>query len=822
MPAATLRSRDSIRFACAAGSANGRSRAAALAARPASHSATHDGGGGAAPVGRLRRAGEQEEQAQGVLARVLRGRARAVVRGTVEVDVDGDLVRRGPAALAQTPRRRAGFAHLAPPAGRREVLAGTSGRRVRGEGADLFGGQSGQGGLRAGARDATAVERRKPTTGDTRYRLRMEPEPTGAPASAPEPAAPQPAVERAGDDGGRPLVALLAATAAVVIAILGVRASFLGSEASAAWQTAVRQEVKRAAATVEDIRYLYENEALPALQLVKVQLLEEEYQRAADAAADGPVEDALEAEAGRYRQLLDLYRAGSLIASDPKYALEGGGYDLVARLIDLRNRNPELVTIDPERLEAAGDAASAKASQYLRAAIPVSADVPLRRARERVPAPAATAARSGRRHDGDRDRRRRSRWKRACCEPRHRDRQRRRRQVPLRADPRRPARQCRGDRRDPGRGPVRDRPGRAACAAAGVSPVGRRLRAHRRDGCGHLVRGPDAAGDRRDQRRWDRAPAGRVRAARSRGRPERARRGGGRRGRTADEPDRADGRAIAAALGPRPARGRPRRPRDRRRPHDHRGDRQPVRADRVPRRRRGQPPHRCAQQPGRPCRRGRRPRDLLAARSRAPRAGGRPHRPGLDAAARAGAPTSRLRQAAEASSSRRRWPSRQSPEDRAASAAAAASSSRSRPASTSSGRSNQSFVSTCATRHPAPARTSGWLDESLHDRLRPDALPMVDQHRDPVRAVAGPAEREVAPEVRLAEPLDGLDAPLAQRRRQLADHRAVGDRSVGRSPPALAERPQQRRRARPRRRATSPTRTRGTPGACSRRRCRRW
>ena len=214
----------------------------------------------------------------------------------------------------------------------------------------------------------------------------MEPEPTGDPApapqspapqpaapepTAPEPPAPEPGAERR-EDGGRPYVALLAAAAAVVIAILGVRAAFLGSEASAAWQTAVRQEVKRAAATVENVRYLYENEALPALQLVKVQLLEEEYQKAADTAADGPVKDALAAEAGRYRQLLAIYTAGSLVANDPKYALEGGGYDLVSRLVDLRNENPELVAIDPDALAAAGDAASQKASEYLRAAIPVS------------------------------------------------------------------------------------------------------------------------------------------------------------------------------------------------------------------------------------------------------------------------------------------------------------------------------------------------------------------------------------------------------------------------------------------------------------------
>jgi hypothetical protein len=174
-----------------------------------------------------------------------------------------------------------------------------------------------------------------------------------------------------GWDEGRPIVALLAAAAAVLIALLGVRASMLGSEASAVWQQAVRNEVKRAAATVEDLRYLYETEAVATLEVVRATVVAEEYRRAADL-AQGAVKEALLAEAARADQLVTFYRAGSPIASDPKYALDGGGYSIVGRLVDLRAANPDLVAIDPDGMEQVGDRLAAKATVAIASAIPAS------------------------------------------------------------------------------------------------------------------------------------------------------------------------------------------------------------------------------------------------------------------------------------------------------------------------------------------------------------------------------------------------------------------------------------------------------------------
>ena len=334
MPAATLRSRDSIRFACAAGSASGRSRAAAS---PLDLPATRQPTTAAAARPRRPASGvpaSRKSRPRACLHGFFGDGHEQSVRRTVEVDVDGDLVRRGPAALAQTPRRRAGFAHLAPPAGRREVLAGTSGRRVRGEGADLFGGQSGQGGLRTGARDATAVERRSLRRATRATVCAWSPSPREPqPRARPEPAAPQPAVERAARrwrpaarraprrdrrrrhrDPRRP---------GVLPRQRGVRRVADGGPPGGQARGGDRRGHslplrERGPARAPTGQGAAARRGVPA--------------SCRRNRRDGPVEDALAAEAGRHRQLLDLYRAGSLIASDPKYALEGGGYDLVARL----------------------------------------------------------------------------------------------------------------------------------------------------------------------------------------------------------------------------------------------------------------------------------------------------------------------------------------------------------------------------------------------------------------------------------------------------------------------------------------------------------
>jgi hypothetical protein len=170
---------------------------------------------------------------------------------------------------------------------------------------------------------------------------------------------------------GSGAVALLLAAAAIVAAIVAARASFISSAASGSWQSAVRTEVKRAAAAVEDIRFLYQSEAGPAFAIAKSRLLEDELRKAA-AAQQGPVHDALLREADVQAGVISALLPASELASGPAYALSSGGFDLGGRIADLRASAPDLVALDPDSIQAAGDRSAGEGVRLTGAAIPIS------------------------------------------------------------------------------------------------------------------------------------------------------------------------------------------------------------------------------------------------------------------------------------------------------------------------------------------------------------------------------------------------------------------------------------------------------------------
>jgi hypothetical protein len=138
------------------------------------------------------------------------------------------------------------------------------------------------------------------------------------------------------------VVAILLALAATVAAVLGARAAVVSSAASAAWQTAVREEVKRSAALVEDVRYVYAVEAAVALRAA---VEADELWQSADSL--GSAEKAVtEAEAFVRQASADALTGAFDLTKDPKYRA-GDGYDVAVRLADVRNEHPELVALDP-------------------------------------------------------------------------------------------------------------------------------------------------------------------------------------------------------------------------------------------------------------------------------------------------------------------------------------------------------------------------------------------------------------------------------------------------------------------------------------------
>jgi hypothetical protein len=141
------------------------------------------------------------------------------------------------------------------------------------------------------------------------------------------------------------VVPILLALAAVVAAILGARAAVVSSNASGEWQTAAREEVKRSAALVEDVRYVYGVEAAVALRAASAAIEADELRQSAGP-LNGAEKAAVETEAFVRQSSADLMTGAFDLTKDPKYRA-GDGYDVASRLADVRNQHPELVALDP-------------------------------------------------------------------------------------------------------------------------------------------------------------------------------------------------------------------------------------------------------------------------------------------------------------------------------------------------------------------------------------------------------------------------------------------------------------------------------------------
>lgn len=157
-----------------------------------------------------------------------------------------------------------------------------------------------------------------------------------------------------GDTNGR-AVALVLAAAAIVVAVVGARASLVAANASVAWQQAVVEEVKQAAGYVEDIRHVYGDEAQAALLYTEVRFRSEELAAATLPPAAGP-QALVTVERDAWQEVAKALAPSTELATDPGYATEGG-FDIGRRLADVRGQSPDLVDLHPEATEAGGDEA---------------------------------------------------------------------------------------------------------------------------------------------------------------------------------------------------------------------------------------------------------------------------------------------------------------------------------------------------------------------------------------------------------------------------------------------------------------------------------
>ena len=192
---------------------------------------------------------------------------------------------------------------------------------------------------------------------------------------------------------GSGAVALVLAAAAVAAAIVGAFASIISNDAANSWQSALRTEVKRSAAALNDVSYLYLFELPGAARVVSARLAADALS-GAGAGQGREVAQALETEAAVQAQIVDLLSASTPLTETSAYLLPSGGLDVGRRLADIRAsgpEGPELLALDPESLVAAGDRLGRKASLLTFALIPISLSAllgilaqPLRRCRARL------------------------------------------------------------------------------------------------------------------------------------------------------------------------------------------------------------------------------------------------------------------------------------------------------------------------------------------------------------------------------------------------------------------------------------------------------
>jgi hypothetical protein len=174
------------------------------------------------------------------------------------------------------------------------------------------------------------------------------------------------------DEGGSRAVALLLGVAAIVAAILTARAALLSSDASSDWQLAVRQELKRGTLAVEQVNYVYGTEAVQAFGVATANVRADEAAKLAPSAAPDAAA-RLQFEAQVQQQVSQATVSSSAVASDPKYALPDGGYDMQRRMADERATTPADVALAPDEPMAAGDALADRANRMMSTTIAIGA-----------------------------------------------------------------------------------------------------------------------------------------------------------------------------------------------------------------------------------------------------------------------------------------------------------------------------------------------------------------------------------------------------------------------------------------------------------------
>ncbi len=172
------------------------------------------------------------------------------------------------------------------------------------------------------------------------------------------------------DGGSHRGVALLLAATATVAALVSAIATGTASDAGDAWQSALRTDVQRSAAANVALSSLYQGEVPTAVEAIGLRIQEAQLRTAAGTAT-GATTTVLTEEADTRAGVLQALGT-SVDLTKPDYALPGGGVDLGKRLAAIRAQDPDMVALDPDTIQATGDALAIKAFLLNLALVPLA------------------------------------------------------------------------------------------------------------------------------------------------------------------------------------------------------------------------------------------------------------------------------------------------------------------------------------------------------------------------------------------------------------------------------------------------------------------
>lgn len=152
---------------------------------------------------------------------------------------------------------------------------------------------------------------------------------------------------------------LLQTFVTVLIALTVTAAALLSSHAAGEWSSALREEIKRSAATLETLEYVYGDEAPQAFQIAIAETRARQLRRHAVTPSTGGALAVAEATtetqvAGHLRQ---AHRATGGLVDGDRYQLADGGFDVARRVGDVQRAGGEPISLDPDRTQARGDRA---------------------------------------------------------------------------------------------------------------------------------------------------------------------------------------------------------------------------------------------------------------------------------------------------------------------------------------------------------------------------------------------------------------------------------------------------------------------------------